>query len=42
MALFRTQKLCVELGKLNISTDPEYLPTLTRSLYGKYLDKYLE
>uniref|UniRef100_A0A915HR75 Exocyst complex component 5 n=1 Tax=Romanomermis culicivorax TaxID=13658 RepID=A0A915HR75_ROMCU len=37
----KTQKLMADLSPLNISNDKDYLPTLCRSLFAKYLENYM-
>uniref|UniRef100_A0A914W432 Exocyst complex component 5 n=1 Tax=Plectus sambesii TaxID=2011161 RepID=A0A914W432_9BILA len=38
----KTQKLAVELAEFKIGSDAEFLPALIRSLFGRYLDTYIQ
>ncbi len=42
LIIFRTQKLAVELAEFKIGSDGEFLPALIRSLFGRYLDTYIQ
>ena len=45
LSLSRTLKLCGALSdneKIQLGSDKEFLSTLVRSLYQKYLDAYME